>query len=549
MKKNTLILLALGLSFITACEKNEIVVDETVAEKAQVTVPTIIGVIDDAVKTAYDGEGKFSWIAGDLIKVQVEKAGSYDRWGFTADEGTASSKFTSALNGSSQNYAEAGWSLGNYAFYCDNVPYYTYSFSNSSTPTFTLPSYTYDYYSLSSGDDFKAVPLIGEKVSGDGEATVTYRFQTATGILKLNFSGVPNVGGLRLMLDHPTYPLCGTFSIAADNTIKAENYVSGKSVRTLEPSGGFSTAYITPPIGTIPAGLVITLYKTTGELYCRVVTNKSIEIKKNTVVNLSQPLVALYSSVAISGDMTNSPSVEVTISGSETVKFAVAATEEAGYAALASASTSATGSYDQSALAPGNYYLCYKVFGADGHSYIKNSIPFTKNALPKIALVEGDLSTNSVHNGDGTGLAGLVDNNTASGYHYHSNWGSDQHYDATYGIWIDIDLTDSNARTSYALRYCTRSNQNNHAKHVRIYASDDKATWGDPLADVANALSGIDANAGAWTELIPFSTGTAKRYIRLAIVENSNGADLTKSSEWGSDQHYVHIAEMELYGE
>jgi len=191
-----------------------------------------------------------------------------------------------------------------------------------------------------------------------------------------------------------------------------------------------------------------------------------------------------------------------------------------------------------------NASLTYEVDGGstNKYNYVRG------NRYSKIGFTSSDLSTNSVHEGDGTGLAGLCDNNTASGYHYHSNWGGNQHYDSTYGIWIDIDLGDSNANTDYKLRYCTRSNSNNHAKHVVIYASDDKETWGSALADVTNALDGINANAGSWTKFISFSTSPAKRYIRVAVLENSNGANLTVSSDWGSDQHYVHIAELELYG-
>ena len=541
MKKIYTISFAVSLLFI-ACNKES---ETEIATPETTKIPTIIGIIDQGdsdTKTTYDGEGKFSWYVGDHIAVQVTKGGSYDKWTFTADASTPSSTFTSTLNGSSQNYAEAGWSLGTYAFYPKDS-YRDLTFSNAAAPTVTLLGYTYDY---ADGAIYTKMSLIGEKVSSDGDATVTYRFKTATGALKLNFSGVPNVNALRLSLEHPSYPLCGTFNIAADNTIKAENYVSGKGIRTLEPMDGFSEAYIPLPIGTIPAGLVIKLRRDAGDynLYTRIVTTKPIVIKKNTIVNLNQSLLALNSSVELIGDMTATPAVRVTISGTETVTFAVAATEDAGFAALAAADN---GDYDQSGLATGDYYLCYKIYGSDGHAYIKNSIPFTKT-LPKIALAEGDFSSNSVQvsPADGTGLAGLVDG-TADGNHYHSIWSGTQYYDPTYGIWIDIDLKDGNTRTNYEFRYCTRYNANNHVKHFRIYASDDKSTWGDPVLNVENGLDGINANAGAWTNLFSFTTSTPKRYLRIAVVKYSNGADLTKSADWGSDQHYIHIAELELY--
>ncbi len=374
MNKFYYILLVTNLVvFSCAKENNNPQIPETRDNK-------IIAVIKDkalddsnSVKTSYDGSGSFTWNSGDKITVQLvgtgTNSGKYDKWTYTAD-GTAA-ETTFSADGSYTNYE-----LGDYAFYpkhlCSEAPF-DLTYNNDNPISVTLPATTSDY---ELGSSFlKMIPLIGTKTGAN-----SFDFSTATGVLKLNFSDVPNVGGLRLELTHPTYPLCGTFSVSAQNTILASNYISGNSTRQLRPSGAFTTVYIALPIGTIPAGLNIVLKKTSGEVYANITTKATIEVKRNTIIDLTQPIKAVMSSVSISGTSA-APVANITVNSGEGVAFAVGASEDAALSSLGSAtwynSTQSVSLQESSEPSgSGKLYLAYKVKASDGHVYLRSSIPF-----------------------------------------------------------------------------------------------------------------------------------------------------------------------------
>jgi hypothetical protein len=57
----------------------------------------------------------------------------------------------------------------------------------------------------------------------------------------------------------------------------------------------------------------------------------------------------------------------------------------------------------------------------------------------KLVLKADQFKTNSIADGDGTGLTGLIDG-LGAGLHFHSNWGTPV-TNATYGNYIDVTLT------------------------------------------------------------------------------------------------------------
>ena len=384
--------MAAGLLAVACAKENNINTDNESIDN-----PKIIGIIDDevlvdpnAVKTTYDGSGNFSWVKDNCITVQLigkdgtDKAGKHDKWTFKADNTASETTFTA--DGSSYT---GKWDIGDYAFYPKNLATdekpFDLVYNNDNPITVTLPAETGDY--LVSSNYMSMIPLIGTKTGEN-----TFNFSTATGILKLNFSGVPNVGGLRLELSHPSYPLCGKFSVSEQNTILASNYVSGAATRQLRPAGGFSTVYVALPIGTISAGLDIKLYKTSGEVYTHIVTSTPIEIKRNTLTELTTAIGAVTSAINISGTA-DAPQVTLSVGEGEAIAFAVGSTEDAALSNLSGTTWLTTaGTYDITGPT-GKNYIAYKV-KKNNHVYVKHAQVFYFITAVDAAAIAGEFNFN-----------------------------------------------------------------------------------------------------------------------------------------------------------
>ena len=264
---------------------NKISNDENEVQNESPVTPTIIGIIDDETKTSYDSNGKFSWVSGDKISVQLcnkeEPPTSWNKWTLSANSSSRESTFSASDTGYTSS-----WNLANYACYPKDYYGFTVTMSNAEVPTFSLPSSTNDWQLYNAGKDpLSIVPLIGEKVSQDGNV-ITYTFNAACGVLKINFENTPSLNSLRLILHHDDYPLCGEFTLSGENTLLEENATGSRNTtRTINPHEyGFTSAYVALPIGTIPAGLSIKLMReSTGVVYTEVVTNTTIGTVKSRI--------------------------------------------------------------------------------------------------------------------------------------------------------------------------------------------------------------------------------------------------------------------------
>lgn len=333
----------------------------------------IVGIIDDtSVKTTYDSEGKFSWLQNDKIKVQLTNGTDYSGIEFKANGAGVETSFS--IN---EGTIADGYSVGDYAFYPSNMAYTSLGYFSDNPPTVSLQGHTYDYtFTWNSGSPLQTTPLIGKKVS-ESEGNVTFKFVSAAGLLKLNFDGVPNENGLRVFLEHPSYPLCGRFSLSTDNTILAENYISGKEKRILEPDPGFSTAYIALPIGTIPAGLVITVTNTSGRIYSKITTNADIVIERNTVTNMTTPIKAVSSTFDSFAGTSAAPLAVFSYGDGESIAVAAGSTEAEAISNLSGKTWYTSGSIPVEGLTTsGKYILAYKVKKND-HVYVKTALPET----------------------------------------------------------------------------------------------------------------------------------------------------------------------------
>ena len=383
-----LILLAFAVSALTAISCGKDVDQDNKEDVIKGKSPQIIGIIDNGdVKTTYDSEGKFSWVANDKILVQIVNGDSYSSHVFKAASSAAQTTFT--VDGGA---IADGYSVGEYAFYPNNVATaespFDLVYNNNNPVSITLPAETGDY--LINSNLLKMVPLIGKKTAVDG-TNYTFNFCTATGILKLNFEGVPNESSLRVDLKHSTYPLCGEFTISEENTILASNYVSGNTTRTLKPSPGFSTVYVALPISDgsfsdgIPAGLEIVLRRSTT-VYSRITTNTPIKIERNKITELTQPIKPIHSTVALCSTSTSdNPKATVTVGEGEAIALSSHPSLSSAIANLKDSNKSSwrggvdggwiteSGDYSIRTTNSTKCYLVWKIKAADGHVYYKST--------------------------------------------------------------------------------------------------------------------------------------------------------------------------------
>ena len=206
-------------------------------------------------------------------------------------------------------------------------------------------------------------------------------------------------------------------------------------------------------------------------------------------------------------------------------------------------------------LEPGTYILVYRAEN-EGHGYVyKYSSEFEVKALEvgevKIVAISASNSAckyDGTGSYDGGGALALIDGDITT--YWHSSWytGYEAYYsytdlDATYGIYIDIDLGESKTVTNFNIEACLRNANTGFPKHVKVYGSADGTSWGDAIAEVAD-LKGETA-AGNWVTPIACASATPLRYIRVSILSNNLDADLCDAAN-ATENSYTHLAELKI---
>ena len=415
---------ALCVFFALSCEK-ELSIHNNDAQQV-LNYPQIIGIIDnDATKTTYDSEGKFSWLTNDKIAVQIRNGETYSSHLFKAASSAAETTFS--VNSEA---IPDGYSLSDYAFYPADLKYsddyktfLDLTYNNDNPVTVTLPAVSEDYIInyLSNKSLLQMVPLVG-KIQSEIDGVVIYKFVSATGLLKLNFSGVPFVGGIRLYLSHPSYPLCGTFSLTEEGTIIQENYISGAATREIRPYNDFSTTYVALPIGTIPAGLKIKVCNTNGDVYSQITTTQDIVIERNTITDLSMPIKRIASTVTLSSSSTSdNPKATVTVADGEAIALCTDPDVNTAISYLKDSQKARwkggveggwiteSGDYPIANTNSKMSYLVWKIKASDGHIYYKSTaddaIPYYEiNTGMRDTWINGEYKVKnpSVYSGDFT---------------------------------------------------------------------------------------------------------------------------------------------------
>ena len=286
MKKLLYSALALAGIIAVSCTKEADVQTDLPGTRA-LSIKAYLG---DDTKTAYADEKTFTWLQGDLISLLVSDGSSFDLAQLEAESGGASTNFLGTV--------ADGWAPGGIAVYpyasSDSYEYSYYNgveleFDRIGTPLASLNS---TIYATGLGTDYNPlslIPLIGQP-QNDG----SYKFQTATGILKFTFTKVPStVAAVYLVNEDQSapVPLSGTFLIDDDGFIKMENTVGGSNGKWVyvDPveDGGTLTVYIPIPVGTIPAGTEIRLINNSYEIVFSQAFAKDVEVKRNVITNIA----------------------------------------------------------------------------------------------------------------------------------------------------------------------------------------------------------------------------------------------------------------------
>lgn len=276
MKKISYI--ALAALAAVACVKEA---DNAAPEVVKGTPITIRAYVAPETKTAYEGEKTFSWVEGDNVSLMVvnDETGVPDVIRLTA----SSSGATTDLVGTMVD----GYSPADYAFYPKDTgdSYYSSDLGpvvDAENKVMNLRMWGTITPDLA--NPMASIPLIGKR-----DADGNYAFKTATGILKITVENIP-ADAYFLQLDHTeAVALNGNFSFGEDCTIYMSNVVGTpwpqKYVSfTPEAEGETRTFYVPIPVGTIPAGLTVSISSSSRGNLVLATTKDAIEIVRNRIV-------------------------------------------------------------------------------------------------------------------------------------------------------------------------------------------------------------------------------------------------------------------------
>lgn len=275
-------LIGMLLMCAIACNKEEVQinndpVETTVSES--VSFNAIIKNAEDDSKTSYTA-GKFSWTKDDAVRVLTWNGVSLNHNTFTADASSASSTITGGT-------VPDGYDWVGYAVYPSTI---SYSGTNEAVKLVLPESETY----VNSAYESSFVYLIGKQNADDKD----YIFNTAVGLLKLTFEGLPT-DIKYVTLQNDGYNFAGTFPIEKEGdyyVVKSESAVSGTeihsktfalSLETSDNNAKDRSFYFPVPVGTIPAGTKIQIRTVLeSEPIYTLTANASIPVSRTKILDL-----------------------------------------------------------------------------------------------------------------------------------------------------------------------------------------------------------------------------------------------------------------------
>ncbi len=585
--KYSALLFVSALALFSACKKE-------LAAPVAPGLGNICAYIDNSdSKTAYDGETKFSWVEGDAVRVVVTnvetgKADRYSQWALSSGtevdfEGTTPDGVT--------------WEATGFAIY----PSLDHGGSKADGLTVTLPS----VYEVSGDNFMSIIPLIGRADADNalryrfrtavGILKVRLaNVPAAARLLTLNTSAT--VSG-----EFPLNGVSAENGLQMSEVLSGGNTVS---VKFPQPAQGSDfTVYIPVPVGTIPAGATFSLCREDGSaLLTTPATVSAIHVVRNELLNITPkapiayeapsvdltPVLGEYDMVTTAGPYSSNstPGALVIAKSDDASKGNVMMTMFAGvpgkqygtfdgelitfpkaqifganpYEDAADKPYVAIDFFDESVV-DAQFQLVgagkikavnAKAIGlrtcteADWAEYgggwpwalcFDSVYAELQAGRTRLELTESMISPVATETAEGS-VAGLVDGNAST--YWHSPYTVAGSYDATYGIYIDIDLGE-NTVSDFDICFKLRDCYNDHADHVKVFASADGSSWGSAVGE----MSGIYSSYGvaAWVPFIACKAASPVRYIRVAILQANgyNGAsDLTTTG-------CTHMAELQVW--
>ena len=277
MRKYFYASLALAAVMTVSCNKAEIEAPEEV-----IGTPITIHVsYDDDTKTTYADGKTFSWVKDDNIALQVIK---------DADNSLDVITLSAASTGRNVDFSgiiPEGYSVGSYAFYPKGTgdSYYSSDLGKVITSTGEMHLRTWGTITPDLDNPMGSIPLIGKRLS-DG----TYRFRTATGILKITVENIPADTYFFQLDAADGTALNGNFSFGDDCTLYMENVETAWPQKyvyfTPQADGETRTFYLPIPVGTIPAGMTASINSSSLGKVVLATTKDAITVTRNKVLNL-----------------------------------------------------------------------------------------------------------------------------------------------------------------------------------------------------------------------------------------------------------------------
>ena len=347
---------------------------------------------DQDTKTAYEGEKTFSWVQGDNVSLMVVN----DETGIP-DVITLTAKSTGATTELEGTMVE-GYSPGKFAFYPKNTgnEYYSSDLGkvvDEENKVLNLRLWGTITPDLS--NPLSSVPLIGKR-----DDSGNYAFKTATGILKLTIENIPG-DTYFVCLDHSeSVALNGNFSFGDDCTIYMSNVVGTPWPQkyvyyTPEADGETRSFYLPIPVGTIPAGLTVSVVSTSRGAIELVTTTEPIEIVRNRIIEtptlkVPDPPVAEWTSLGngqfidtfvwSENGFTMAPvSVEFFVNVNDATKFKMTNP----YAAAAAENLVTPVDADE------EFFFSIVEKGRISYDWVNMGLPLTKNAEKTWAMISG----------------------------------------------------------------------------------------------------------------------------------------------------------------
>lgn len=547
----------------------------------------IRGTLDKEIsKTAYDSDGKMTWVDGDQCALIVSKGDYYanqNRYTYTLEAAygdiTEEGRQASFYGLVDQHKNTSDWLSTSFAVYpvavsqVNSSNYYGKPFIKMPTSVSGLAS---------------SIILVGTPDSDTPEDVVNFNFKSAMSVLKVNIANIPAAAeSIRLTSNSKdTYPVDGDFTLeksAGVVTIGIDKYQGtwGEGYQSVDISGEGDIAnqdfFFNIPVGTYPANtLSIEVRGANNQVLMKRTITKAITFNRNECITIPS---LLYHRVYVNGSLSAPGLYTVKPSAANTIRVHISnqkltassySTDKSNWVNGNRFGGDQTGwnlanlknaSNNPFLSAKGTYYLQY-IISSDGSIPTSltedatvmayGSVPFLYvPAANKISVASGWLDVPYVSTAEGA-VANLVDGN--DGTYWHSPYGSeDPARNATYGQIISVDLKEGSLTTdgNFYFSFATRNVQNDHAKAMDIYVSNVRWDDGDFDSDkvlvgsTTNVLEGIYPYADKWIKNPIECSGTGSyRYITICILKSVklNGSEVDLKTGG-----CTHMTEIEFY--